>query len=174
MYMNNKKLMEVSESIVKEFAPQILEALGLDNSDRIIERIKVSDVVGENIPNGICEVKTIVTKRFGMVINSMYLPDDETSGITLYPFMALHYRTKKGGIKQVPFFMRVFAKQLRRVLLFTLAHELRHYWQYKTGEMDKNETMFNGRSLMPYEHRWCERDANEFAYKFVQSLNGKY
>lgn len=49
--------------------------------------------------------------------------------------------------------------------LETLAHEYRHMWQYYTGWVTKNGLVDD---LLPYEWRAKERDAREFAKKYLK------
>jgi hypothetical protein len=43
---------------------------------------------------------------------------------------------------------------------------MRHYWQYYTGVVFRKSYVGSLR-LMPYEWRWEEKDANEFAFKYA-------
>jgi hypothetical protein len=167
MFMTNKKAIEETKEIVKVYAPQILKQLGLEENDGILDRISVSEEVSVTTPYGVCQT-TIRQKGFMGVHGQEYV--EGTARITLYPLMFFHYPNKKGELKKLPFPVRFMKNKLRKAIIFTLAHELRHYWQYTTGEYFEHELQLGGISLMPYQHRWCERDANEFGSKFVKAL----
>lgn len=169
MYMTNKAILKETEQIVKVHAPLILKELGLEENDGILDRIYVSAEREASTPHGICESKMRKTSMFD---NGSY--EVGSASITIYPLTFLQYMNKKGKIKQAPFFFRFLKPIIRRVIVFTLAHELRHYWQYVTGEYYDKELMFMGSSILPYELRWCEKDANTFGkqykYKYVKEV----
>jgi hypothetical protein len=166
MYMTNKKVLEEARNIVKVHAPLILKELGLEENDGILDRIFVTAEVSATTPHGVCHATTQETRRLFEVIKQEYVKG--SAKIEINPLTFFHYMNKKGEIKEVPFFFRFFKSKIRRMILFTLAHELRHYWQHYTGEYYKNELMFFGRSIMPYEMRWCEEDANKFGVKYIK------
>lgn len=160
MYMTNKKVLTETQLIIDNHAARILTKLGLEDDTHILNHITVSDVVGPDVPLGVCKVQQEISG--GLFSNATsYVP--ESANITLYPLMHFKYLSKGGELKNVPFFARFMKPIIRRIILSTLAHELRHYWQHTTGEYTKNELQFRGKSFMSYENRWCERDANEFA-----------
>ena len=163
MFMTNAKMMKESNEIIKLHAPSILKELGLSENDEILNRIVVSDKIGSSIPHGVCEAQ--ISRKF-FSSDSVYIKG--SAKITIYPLTFLYYTSKDGSLKKIPFVVRLFESQLRRAIIFTLAHELRHYWQHETGEYEKNELQFLGMSVMPYQHRWCEKDANEFGRKYIK------
>lgn len=56
----------------------------------------------------------------------------------------------------------------------TLIHELRHVWQFMTGNFFSSGDLVDGTFVIPYEDRWCERDANAFALWYSTGQNGDY
>jgi hypothetical protein len=166
MFMTNKKMLEEARNIVKVQAPLILKDLGLEENDGILDRIVVTDKVGLRIPEGFCNAQIEIRRRGFVEESKTYIVG--SAFIEINPLNYFFCMTKKGELKKAPFIIRLFKSRLRRAVLFTLAHELRHYWQHYTGEYYKNELMMFGKSLMPYEMRWCEEDANKFARKHIE------
>ena len=98
--------------------------------------------------------------------------------IEISPFAMMSYINKKGELKSRSRFARFLlsgplSEYYRRLATFILAHELRHYWQFYTGEYFKNEMHLGGRPMLPYNMQWGEKDANKFAAKYMKEVYKK-
>lgn len=164
-YVTDAKAMKMMEEVVAEHAPEILTRLGFAIDDEILNKISVLAENEDETPHGVCNVR--ISHNIFKSGTEKYV--EGSASINLYPATFFVYRKKNGRYAQLPFFARLFGKQIRRMFIHTLAHELRHYWQYDSGEYFRNESTFFGRSFMPYEWRWCEKDANQFAREYLVS-----
>lgn len=164
-YVTNAKAMKMMEEIIAEHAPDILGHLGFYNDDEILGKFTISTENNDDTPRGVCSV---TTSRTLLGLNEKYVKG--SAEITFYPVAFFSYRKKNRRKGNVPFFFRFFSKRIRKTMIFVLAHELRHYWQYDSGEYYRNESQAFGISIMPYEWRWCEKDANDFAREYMKSI----
>ena len=167
MYMTNEKLMKEAQEVINLHAPIILKELGLEDNDGILERIFVSDTKND-ANNALITKEVRKTVRYGQVVRQEYVVG--SAFIDINPLVSFYYEGKDGAVKSEPFVMRFFRKTIRQNILFTLAHELRHYWQYHSGEIFKNELMMNGIKALSYERQWCERDANQFGVEYLSKF----
>lgn len=158
-YVTDAKAMKMMEEIVAEHAPQILLQLGFAKDDEILNKINILPTDEVDTPHGETQVQTKSDK---------YVKG--TASIYLYPLSCFSYKKKNGKNGRLPFIARFMHKQIRRLLIHTLAHELRHYWQHDSGEYFRNEPQVFGISIMPYNWRWCEKDANQFARDYLVSI----
>ena len=161
-----KQFAKLTEEVIKAHAADILEQLGLStNNDGILDRIVVSTETGENLPLAIMESVTVTQGFFRN--NPSY--QKGSAQIIIYPCMRYCFVSKKKGFVEMPIIglaMLLFKKKLKREMAIDLAHELRHYWQYYTGEKYRN---YKYDRMLPYEHRWEEKDANQFSYQYVSN-----
>jgi hypothetical protein len=169
MYITNKKAIQITKEIVAKEAPMILERLGLDNEDGILERIIVEDF--EMPANfGTHEAKYI--KDYFGVYQPHELYKQGTAVITLYPLSMMHlwFRTSDSTYRTATNWrMRLSKKAFKRRVINTLAHELRHYWQIKTGRIFQEKSVFMMNfNFTPYLDRWEEKDANKFADQYLE------
>lgn len=164
------RLMELGEKAVAEHALPILKALGLeDDHDGILDKISVSSQIGEDVPNGVFQMKQ-QSKGFMGRHGVSYVKG--SGAITLYPHMFI-YEMKNKEMKRMravsliaPFVDEILYQELIKVL----AHELRHYWQYSTGIVYKKGDYIGGARFVPYHMRWEEQDANEWSEAYVKGL----
>lgn len=167
-YIN--RLITLNEEVVSKHALPMLRALGMEeNNDGILNRIMVSSKIGDEIPNGQFR-HTYQTKGFmGMGRTRYILGSGE---IELFPCMAMQIKTNKRlvGIPAAGLVVRLFRKAIERHMIFVLAHELRHYWQYYTNTAYTREGSTGAVNFMPYSMRWEEIDANEFAEEYLNSI----
>ena len=175
--MNTKqvnKFMAITEEVVREQAPLILKELGLESdNDLILDRITVTSKMGVDIPPGNFNYKML---RKNIVGEPTYIVG--TGYIEISPFAMMSYINKKGELKSRSRFARFLlsgplSEYYRRLATFILAHELRHYWQFYTGEYFKNEMHLGGRPMLPYNMQWGEKDANKFAAKYMKEVYKK-
>jgi hypothetical protein len=173
MFITNKKAVAMTQEVVAKHAPLILEKLGLlENNDGILDRIEViaNPLTKESAFNARFRHSVTIRGLFGTGGQSY----TKGSGIVEINAIALFYfMNKKDEFKDVKI-VRLLAsnKRFKQQILHSLAHELRHYWQYVTGETWKNGAHLGAVNLMPYEWRWEEKDANEFAASYIKSLKG--
>lgn len=162
-------IMKLAQEVVSEYAAVIAEDLGITH-DGILDRIVVSDKLvleGEDVVRGVCEAGCY-TYGFNQVVYKK-----GTARIELYPYTFITYFTKKNEPKRMSgLFYFFFKKKLKKELLLVLAHEMRHAWQYTTGEIFKHKFM-GKHSYLPYKYCWEEKDANEYADKFIKSKGVK-
>lgn len=179
MFMTNKKLVAATEEIVRVHAPLILKELGLDtDNDDILNRILVSPGLPTEKEQegsaGIFEFDVNVTRSnvFHIATGRQYVRG--TGVITMYPLNNLYYATNERKRKKIPcssLLSTVAQVPLKKQIIEQLAHELRHYWQYVTGiGFERSVYGQDGNHVLKYDNRWVERDANEFAAKYVRSL----
>lgn len=169
MFISDEKAMVLAQEVVDKYTTIILQELGVE-SDGIEDRITISDDI-TNIPNA-----TIYKDEYGcnMVTPDSYYQLYRTGSarITIYAINILGYRNKYGELK-TPWFLRLSKKLYKGQVLFGLAHELRHYWQFISSEYYKKEldAILGVNFIIPYELKWCEKDANEFADKIVRKYS---
>lgn len=164
-YLTNEKALVIAEEVVSKYAPLIVKDLGVDDS--ILEKMTVTSKIGA-IPFGEFKFQHRQKDMFGFRMSYIY----GSESIEVNPLMAFYYIgigiKKNESIRRVPFFARFMVSAYKRMVLLGLAHEIRHYWQYSTGEAYRQQSMIGGRCFIPYEHRWEEVDANEYANGFVK------
>jgi hypothetical protein len=168
-YVN--RLMTLNEEVVAKHASNILKELGLDkDNDGILDRIVVSSKIGDSIPNAHFIYDCRQNGFMGMR-GSSYVP--YSGKIELFPGMQMNMNIGKRliGVPARGLLTHLFNKRIERTLIFLLAHELRHYWQYYTGTINTKMGGIRTAQLMPYEHRWEEIDANEFASQYMESIS---
>jgi hypothetical protein len=168
MYMTNKRIMKETKMLIEKHAPIILRELGLEDNDGILERIVVTDKFGSDVPYGqiFYEERGKTHSFTRMVWDQKY--EGGSARIEIHPMSFFHYVNKRGDVKKTPVFTRFLGPLFRKAIIHTLAHELRHYWQFYTGKYYEKELLFGGRSIMPYEHKWSERDANSFGAQYAK------
>lgn len=174
MFINNKTAIAIASKIVAQHAPIILERLGLaQDNDGILDRIYViaDPLTKEHNASAVFYHVDIHTGLFGSG-GSRY---ERYSGkIVVNAASMFYFYSKKKGYKEVKFvrlMVGIFGRRrFEEYMLFLLAHEMRHYWQWYTGEIWKNSSRAGSINFMPYEWRWEEQDANEFAYNYVREM----
>lgn len=165
--------LNMASEIVAEHAPRILEELGLSNSnDGILDRIEVnSDIRTAEDPAAARFIyKATAIGPMGL-LGCKY---NEGSGrIEIRALSAFYHINKKKNKRKHTWFARpfLFRPLLRRQYKFVLAHEMRHYWQYITGEAFKH--MVGSVNFIPYEWRWEEQDADKFGLEYAHRKDHK-
>lgn len=169
-YMNNDGAIKLVNNIVKKHAPIILDRLGMtENNDGILERIHVVDTLKDNAG---------ATFNYSYTVHGLFgsrgMTYDIGSGEITIHAIAAFTKPGKNGEQVEAKWTRCIAGVLRPFLvcyyIHCLAHELRHYWQYSTGQAFKHDRIGTVK-FTPYSMRWEERDANEFAHKYIKSLS---
>lgn len=169
MIMTDKRIMELANEVVDTYASDMLHQLGLsNNNDGILNRISVTDKIGDEIPQGIFNYVQ-ESKGFMGMKGCSYVK--ESGNIEINVMQCLHAKIN-GKLRRIPL-VNVIAtltrNNLKKMFVFILAHELRHYWQFYTGEIyETDHGKIGGISFMPYEWRWEEKDANEWARNYVK------
>jgi hypothetical protein len=166
MYITNEIAVGIAKEVVEEHAPSILTRLGFYIDDEVLNRFTFSTETTKDTPLGRCTVTTL-EERYGG--RSEYVKG--SARITIYPVRFLYRLTRHKELIRRPF-ARFFKNSLRKRMIRVLAHELRHYWQHESGEIERNEASAFGIIIMPYEVRWSERDADDFAKEYLESLKG--
>lgn len=165
-WMSDRDLLELGNEVVAEHAARILDELGMTtNNDGILDRITMhTDTPNHDEPRALFRHNTIQYGFFG----SRGLQYEIGSGeIRVNCIAPIFYLDRKSTFREIkPARLWFFKKSIKRVILFMLAHEMRHYWQYYTGEGYKHDYV-GSFCITPYEWRWVEKDANEFARKYV-------
>lgn len=157
---SRKSKMAIAEEMVRHWSPIILKELDLNNPENILDKIIVSPELQKDGMYGCIHHQQQKESFFS--VRAHYVPDSATINIFAeninYLYLDKGVRVKNPGM---------FGKTYRRALLFTLAHELRHFWQLHTGEYHENSIIMNGKNLVPYSQQWIEIDANKFALHFI-------
>jgi hypothetical protein len=165
--------MKLAEEVIREHAPQILLDLGMNNLDGILNRITISPEFTEKGAYGICNYTSIEQRRGFSFSPETIVYKPETAHIIIYTEAMMSIRLQSGNFINNPY-TRISRKGLKRFILLTLAHELRHYWQVFTGEMwAPGHGNSLGFSLLPYDWSWEEIDAREYANKYVKEVSQK-
>lgn len=167
--ITNTIAMEIAQEVVREHAPRILEKLGLaQDNDGILDRISVVDELPtEDLPHSATFNMEVLQKGFMGFGGMKY--ERGTGTIKLRALAAFHPLNKKGKSMHLwPARLWFFKDKIRRHYIFLLAHELKHYHQYWTGEIWEHR--IGSVNFMPYEWRWEEKDANQFAYSYLSNL----
>lgn len=168
--ITNSKAIAIAEEVITTHAPLILEALGLaENNDGILDRIKViASPLTHEEPQSAIFYHVVLSRGLMGCHGSKY---QEGSGRIEINAIAPFYFTYKGGYKDMKFVRVLMSrKKLRDHYIFLLAHEMRHYWQFLTGEIWVQGARMGSINFVPYEWRWEEQDANEFARDYCKSL----
>lgn len=166
-----ERLALLAEKVIAEHSSLILEQLGLaTDNDGILERITASrEEVTTETPAGLFSSQQRSRGFMGRLGVSYIKGSGE---ITLYPITAMH-SVKGDTVKRMPFASAIclaFSKMLEKQLIFVLAHELRHYWQYYTGTVYEKGDYTGSARFMPYSMRWEEKDADQWALEYLKSL----
>jgi hypothetical protein len=172
MFITREKALVIANKIISVHAPLILKELGLDQeNDGILDRITA--VYKEVTPKeNYCGIFNYVVRKTTIgFFTDTYEYLEGTGSIEINMKAAFTTKTKEGVYKTFwPSQILGSDKKLKAWVLFALAHELRHYWQYVTGEIWSKSLQIDGVSLMPYAWRWEETDANEFASAYGKKV----
>lgn len=159
-----KKIKETKEKelmkLVLKVAPRILDELGIleiAKEDGILSRISFGKTEDHEIALFSCELNTY-RKLFSFDETYEYIPH---SGRIVFDIRYL--------LLEIPF----RRESLKKIVISTLSHELRHYYQYISGEMFTNSKVYTDRfhrftrtgSMLEYKNSWEEVDANSFQRK---------
>jgi hypothetical protein len=157
-------------------ASAILKELDmLGKNDGILGRIKIHEEV--NLTD------KLLSMVYGHMTYGHYLTEEESrlahkyrmhsATIHLRPLSHFTVFTDQGDVVMTPKIVHFFIskKRFERIMIHTLAHELRHYWQLYTGEIYKHGVIVRGVDITPYKHSWREKDADSFASKYLKELN---
>ncbi|WP_318509116.1 hypothetical protein [Bacillus sp. T3] len=162
--LTNKQAIEMTKEIVKTQGPLILKDLGVKD-DGILNRITIDKGVRDDDYAGLYTDRTYTTWNDSNKITY----DEGTNTINLYPFTYLTERDENGD----PIFLSKdqypSKVEFRRSMIETLAHELRHYYQDRTGESIKHPYD----ESIPHDERWAEKDSNKYMEKYYKSLQNK-
>jgi hypothetical protein len=154
----------------------ILKKLGLlGKNDGILGRIMVHETVD------------LEDKLLSMVYANMtyghYLTEEEgrmtykyrthSATIHLRPLSHFTMFTPDGEVTMTPRIMHlaISKNKFEKLMIHTLAHEMRHYWQLITGEIYNHGVFVRGMDITPYKHSWREKDANSFADEYIKEMN---
>lgn len=166
--MTNNRLIALMDEVIATHSLPILKELGLENNnDGILDRISASSQVGESTPHGTFD-SDLLSKGFRGMQGVSYV--EGSGSITLYPLMLKIYKKGNGNLVSNPISsvaMGLFTKTLKKYLIFILAHELRHYWQYYTNIVFTKGDYIGSSRFTPYSDRWEEKDANEWAKTYI-------
>lgn len=173
LYMTDAVAIDTVNKIIAEQAPLIIKDLGLEINDGILDRIcALTFIPSED------QAHSAIFRHIATTYGFMSSKGEEykigSGRVEINAVSPMYFRNKKGkvlhmAIIRLPFFVSLY----RKYIIGLLAHELRHYWQFYTGEVFRQTTRFNGMSFMPYEWRWEEKDANDYARKYLDSLKLK-
>lgn len=175
MYITNEKATAIAQEIITTHAPRILKKLGLDtNNDGILDRIYVvAEALTEASPQAAIfnYVYTVMSSPYGINLSGTERYKTGSGTVTINAASAFYIHTKRNVFKEVKL-ARLFVtkKRLSKIFIYSLAHELRHYWQFITGEVWEKSARRGGINLMPYQFRWEEADANEFAREYLKEV----
>jgi hypothetical protein len=150
----------IAQEVVNKWAPVILKELALKDEEGILGKITVTDEILTVPTAGNIEHQIQYPSIFRT--NGTYVPN--SASIIIYAENMVRIHTPKRALKN----FGIFGLTYRKMVFFTLAHELRHFWQLRTGEFHKNSIMINAVDVTPYDQRWVEKDANTFALKLME------
>jgi hypothetical protein len=160
--LTNKEAIEMTKEIVKEQGPLILKSLGVKD-DGILSRITVNKGVVDDYAG------LYTNRTYTVWENNTIEYDQGTNHMELYPYIYLIEHDENGN----PVFRSKdqypSKNEFRKDMVETLAHELRHYWQDRTGESIKHPYD----TSVPHDERWIEIDANKYMKKYYKSLQSK-
>lgn len=170
LYLSNADAKSIVQEVVDTHAPRILEQLGLaENNDGILDRIEVDAFIP------IKGVRWQGRFRQTTTVRGLFGFDGQeykhgTGVIEINAISIMYFFTKKDRLVHMPIArLFLFRKNYRKWATYILAHEMRHYWQYFTGEAYKHDHI-GAHNFMPYQWRWEEQDAHQFGKDYVKSL----
>lgn len=167
--MTNTQLIALTNEVITTHAFPILQELGLEkDNDGILGKISASSQIGEDTPEGIFMSEIRKVGLMGMKGTS-YVKG--SGSITIYPIMLKMFKKKNGDLGTnllISLIISLFAKQVKKQLVFILAHEMRHYWQYYTNTVFTKGDYIGGTRFTPYSMRWEEKDANDWAKAYIE------
>ncbi|GHH96661.1 DUF3920 family protein [Neobacillus kokaensis] len=159
--LTNKQAIEMTKEIVKTQGPLILKDLGVKD-DGILSRITINKGVRDDDYIGWYSGRSYTTWSDSNKI----VYDEGTNTIDLYPYGYLTERDENGDPVFLSKDQYPSKDEFKKEMIETLAHELRHYWQDRTGEMIKHPY----KDSTPHDERWIEKDANRYMEKYYQSI----
>jgi len=160
----DRKAASVCDQVVREHAARICDMLGI-----VMPPITVVD--GFNHEELRLGAQCEHTIRYGLGVRKSI----QVRRIVLYA-RAIVRSTISEATLFAPAVAFTFRQRLYDMVVRCLAHELRHVWQLNTGWMAENSAnlLYQDNafaidlSLVPYAQRVEERDANEFATRYMK------
>lgn len=156
--VTEEEAMKITDDVVKTQTQLILQDLGIGD-DGVSSRITIHNTYPDNDYAGLFHGESVIT-------NGVQSYVQKSGVIDIYPMVYIKKRDKDGTVASFPVNQRFSKEEFRKEITKTLAHELRHYWQYQTGVFFKHPYDTN----VPHDERWSEIDANDYEKKYYKSI----
>jgi hypothetical protein len=146
----------LAQQVINQHADKLFSKLGIAPIPVILEEEAVRASNGPGYTAGACDA--VETRSIMDMLNAV---DRQAKCIHIYYMSLLAARLTY-------YIPAIFKKSI----IDTLAHEIRHAWQSNSGEWRNHSeiTSFFMSLIIPYEHKWEEKDANKFAHDYTKSV----